>query len=110
LWRWDVFKGKITSEEYNCEWWKLRWARENHCLRTWLKNGCPLWRQLSCLWENENHSGFQHWVSVLQWNVGWSGHCRLGKFFTFLYTSLCPSGKGKARPTTCHEGPEGIQV
>jgi hypothetical protein len=24
LWRWDVFKGKITSEEYNCEWWKLR--------------------------------------------------------------------------------------
>ena len=24
LWRWDVFKGKITSDEYNCEWWKLR--------------------------------------------------------------------------------------
>lgn len=24
LWRWDVFKGKITSNNYNCEWWKLR--------------------------------------------------------------------------------------
>ncbi|XP_023709010.1 angiotensin-converting enzyme isoform X1 [Cryptotermes secundus] len=24
LWRWDVFKGKITSENYNCEWWRLR--------------------------------------------------------------------------------------
>jgi hypothetical protein len=24
LWRWDVFKGKITSDQYNCEWWKLR--------------------------------------------------------------------------------------
>lgn len=24
LWRWDVFKGKITPENYNCEWWKLR--------------------------------------------------------------------------------------
>ncbi|XP_069674792.1 angiotensin-converting enzyme-like [Periplaneta americana] len=24
LWRWDVFKGRITKENYNCEWWKLR--------------------------------------------------------------------------------------
>lgn len=24
LWRWDVFKGRITPETYNCEWWKLR--------------------------------------------------------------------------------------
>ncbi|XP_069674785.1 angiotensin-converting enzyme-like isoform X1 [Periplaneta americana] len=24
LWRWDVFKGEITSDEYNCEWWRLR--------------------------------------------------------------------------------------
>ncbi|XP_023709018.2 angiotensin-converting enzyme-like [Cryptotermes secundus] len=24
LWRWDVFKGKITSDKYNCEWWRLR--------------------------------------------------------------------------------------
>jgi hypothetical protein len=24
LWRWDVFKGKITSDNYNCEWWRLR--------------------------------------------------------------------------------------
>jgi len=28
LWRWDVFKGKITSDEYNCKWWKLRCVRE----------------------------------------------------------------------------------
>jgi len=28
LWRWDVFKGKITSDEYNCEWWKLRCVTE----------------------------------------------------------------------------------
>jgi hypothetical protein len=27
LWRWDVFKGKITSDEYNCEWWKLRYVK-----------------------------------------------------------------------------------
>jgi hypothetical protein len=26
LWRWDVFKGKITSDKYNCEWWKLRFV------------------------------------------------------------------------------------
>ncbi|XP_021941995.1 angiotensin-converting enzyme-like [Zootermopsis nevadensis] len=24
LWRWDVFKGEITSDDYNCKWWKLR--------------------------------------------------------------------------------------
>jgi hypothetical protein len=24
LWRWDVFKGHITSDDYNCEWWKMR--------------------------------------------------------------------------------------
>jgi hypothetical protein len=24
LWRWDVFRGKIPSERYNCDWWKLR--------------------------------------------------------------------------------------
>lgn len=24
LWRWDVFKGKITPDNYNEEWWKLR--------------------------------------------------------------------------------------
>jgi len=24
LWRWDIFKGKITSDSYNCEWWKMR--------------------------------------------------------------------------------------
>ena len=24
LWRWDVFKGKITPDTYNCEWWRLR--------------------------------------------------------------------------------------
>jgi len=30
LWRWDVFKGKITSDNYNCEWWKLRYVRNHH--------------------------------------------------------------------------------
>ncbi|XP_025834025.1 angiotensin-converting enzyme [Agrilus planipennis] len=24
LWRWDVFSGKITPDEYNCKWWELR--------------------------------------------------------------------------------------
>ncbi|KAL1137895.1 hypothetical protein AAG570_009590, partial [Ranatra chinensis] len=24
LWRWDVFRGKIKPEHYNCNWWKLR--------------------------------------------------------------------------------------
>jgi hypothetical protein len=24
LWRWNVFKGEITSEHYNCDWWQLR--------------------------------------------------------------------------------------
>jgi peptidyl-dipeptidase A len=24
LWRWDVFEGKITPDEYNCKWWELR--------------------------------------------------------------------------------------
>lgn len=24
LWRWDVFRGNITQENYNREWWKLR--------------------------------------------------------------------------------------
>uniref|UniRef100_A0A1B6C745 Angiotensin-converting enzyme n=1 Tax=Clastoptera arizonana TaxID=38151 RepID=A0A1B6C745_9HEMI len=24
LWRWGVFKGTITPENYNCQWWKLR--------------------------------------------------------------------------------------
>ncbi|XP_065220101.1 angiotensin-converting enzyme-like isoform X2 [Planococcus citri] len=24
LWRWNVFKGVITEDDYNCEWWKLR--------------------------------------------------------------------------------------
>ncbi|KAJ1523168.1 hypothetical protein ONE63_001059 [Megalurothrips usitatus] len=24
LWRWDVFRGKITPDTYECEWWKLR--------------------------------------------------------------------------------------
>ena len=28
LWRWDVFKGHITSDNYNCKWWKLRYATE----------------------------------------------------------------------------------
>ncbi|CAB3376654.1 Hypothetical predicted protein, partial [Cloeon dipterum] len=23
LWRWDVFEGKTTPENYNCHWWKL---------------------------------------------------------------------------------------
>jgi peptidyl-dipeptidase A len=22
--RWDIFSGKVTPEEYNCHWWKLR--------------------------------------------------------------------------------------
>jgi hypothetical protein len=30
LWRWDVFKGKITSENYNCQWWRLRYERKPH--------------------------------------------------------------------------------
>ncbi|PSN41387.1 Angiotensin-converting enzyme [Blattella germanica] len=25
LWRWNVFSGDITSDSYNCEWWKLRY-------------------------------------------------------------------------------------
>ena len=32
LWRWDVFKGKITSDNYNCEWWKIRWVGWKHSL------------------------------------------------------------------------------
>ncbi|CAG9769628.1 unnamed protein product [Ceutorhynchus assimilis] len=24
LWRWDIFSGKTTSEDYNCKWWELR--------------------------------------------------------------------------------------
>ncbi|KAK7873704.1 hypothetical protein R5R35_013236 [Gryllus longicercus] len=24
LWRWDVFKGWTTPDEYNCQWWRLR--------------------------------------------------------------------------------------
>ncbi|XP_072156019.1 angiotensin-converting enzyme isoform X2 [Bemisia tabaci] len=24
LWRWDVFRGQITKDHYNCAWWKLR--------------------------------------------------------------------------------------
>jgi len=24
LWRWNVFKGHIKPEDYNCEWWKRR--------------------------------------------------------------------------------------
>ncbi|XP_052132138.1 angiotensin-converting enzyme-like isoform X2 [Frankliniella occidentalis] len=24
LWRWDVFKGKTSPDNYNCEWWRLR--------------------------------------------------------------------------------------
>ncbi|CAG0895206.1 unnamed protein product [Darwinula stevensoni] len=24
VWRWNVFRGKISSSHYNCEWWKLR--------------------------------------------------------------------------------------
>lgn len=24
LWRWDVFEGKITPDNYNCKWWELR--------------------------------------------------------------------------------------
>lgn len=23
-WRWDVFDGTVTSDDYNCHWWKLR--------------------------------------------------------------------------------------
>ncbi|PNF32150.1 hypothetical protein B7P43_G00728, partial [Cryptotermes secundus] len=23
-WRWDIFEGTITSDEYNCHWWRLR--------------------------------------------------------------------------------------
>jgi len=26
LWRWKIFRGEITEENYNCEWWKLRGA------------------------------------------------------------------------------------
>jgi hypothetical protein len=26
LWRWGVFKGQVTSKNYNCEWWKLRFV------------------------------------------------------------------------------------
>lgn len=25
LWRWNVFKGITTEDQYNCDWWKLRW-------------------------------------------------------------------------------------
>ncbi|RZC41415.1 angiotensin-converting enzyme-like, partial [Asbolus verrucosus] len=24
LWRWDVFSGKVTPDNYNCKWWELR--------------------------------------------------------------------------------------
>lgn len=24
LWRWKVFRGTITPENYNCQWWKMR--------------------------------------------------------------------------------------
>lgn len=23
-WRYDIFKGEITKDQYNCEWWRLR--------------------------------------------------------------------------------------
>ena len=23
-WRWDVFDGSVSSDDYNCHWWKLR--------------------------------------------------------------------------------------
>ncbi|GFG28485.1 hypothetical protein Cfor_07332, partial [Coptotermes formosanus] len=23
-WRWDIFEGSITSDQYNCHWWRLR--------------------------------------------------------------------------------------
>lgn len=23
-WRWDVFDGTVSAEDYNCHWWKLR--------------------------------------------------------------------------------------
>jgi peptidyl-dipeptidase A len=23
-WRWDIFSGKVTPEDQNCHWWKLR--------------------------------------------------------------------------------------
>jgi peptidyl-dipeptidase A len=23
-WRWDIFEGTITSDQYNCHWWRLR--------------------------------------------------------------------------------------
>jgi peptidyl-dipeptidase A len=26
-WRWDVFDGSVTSADYNCHWWKLRFVQ-----------------------------------------------------------------------------------
>lgn len=24
-WRWDVFDGSVSPDDYNCHWWKLRY-------------------------------------------------------------------------------------
>lgn len=26
IWRWGVFRGEITPENYNCNWWNLRFV------------------------------------------------------------------------------------
>lgn len=28
LYRWSIFRGEITPEDYNCKWWELRWVYE----------------------------------------------------------------------------------
>jgi hypothetical protein len=69
LWRWDVFKGKITSENYNCEWWKLRWVWWRHLLR-WNLYVVYIFpdllhlifqRQISRNWASSGQNGGRFW-------------------------------------------------
>jgi hypothetical protein len=32
----------------------------------------------------------QYWVTLVQWHVCWSWHCRLDKFYALFYAPVCP--------------------
>lgn len=69
LWRWDVFKRKITSDNYNCEWWKMRWVRWKHSLH-WNFYVLPVFsdliylvvqRQISRNWASSGQNRGRFW-------------------------------------------------
>jgi len=69
LWRWDVFKRKITSENYNCEWWRMRWVRWKHSLH-WNFYVLPIFsdllylvvqRQISRNWASSGENRGRFW-------------------------------------------------